>query len=138
MSKTEIRVRPVVRHIVTRHTEWGDTGRKTEPVGEFDNEQYAEEIAEALRKAHKAKQYAIVERSFEFGAMVAYADHIEVAEAMQRDLQAEHGREFRIYEREVTDPMAIARIQLQNGAQELVGYLSAKKCVGAGQQSARD
>lgn len=58
MNITEIRVRPVVRHIVTRYTApepfppgvSGDGPRgSVETLGEFDNERQAEEMAHALR-----------------------------------------------------------------------------------------
>jgi hypothetical protein len=53
MSKVEIRVRPVVRHVLTRYTESGaPDGSKYSGVvtlGEFDNEAYAEQVAHAMR-----------------------------------------------------------------------------------------
>lgn len=118
MKTTEIRVRPVVRHAVTRFSQ-DERSAGSELVGEFANEGYAEEVAEALRKSHKPKQYAIVQRSFDFQVMVTYADYPEVAEALKAELEAEHGQEFRIYERELTDPMAIARVGLSDGKAEL-------------------
>jgi hypothetical protein len=58
MSKVEIRVRPVVRHVVTRYTASdplppgvhtdGPRG-SLETLGEFDNERQAEDVAHALR-----------------------------------------------------------------------------------------
>jgi hypothetical protein len=44
MSKSEYRVRPVVRYIVTMHNECA-----TSVIGEFDNEFYADCVAGAMR-----------------------------------------------------------------------------------------
>ncbi len=110
MKTTEIRVRPVVRHAVTRYTR-DEAGASSESLGEFANEAYAEELAEALRKAHKPKQYAVVQRSFDVDVKVYYAEEIAQAEAYRDQLAAHFGHEYRIYEREVTDPIVIARIE---------------------------
>lgn len=48
MQKVEIRVRPVIRHVVTRYTQ-DARGGSSEAVGEYANEQYAEHVAHALR-----------------------------------------------------------------------------------------
>lgn len=58
MKKDEYRVRPVVRYIVTRHTEVG-----TGVMGEFDNEFYAECAAEALN-GHDFKVGTLVSDSY--------------------------------------------------------------------------
>lgn len=109
MKTTEIRVRPVIRHAVTRFTS-EDRAASSECVGEFNNEAYAEEVAQALRAAHKPKQYAIVERGFDVATRVWYAEDQAEAEAYRAQLQEHFGSEFRIYDREVTDPVAAARI----------------------------
>jgi hypothetical protein len=114
MSTVEIRVRPVVRHVVTRYSEGGPLrdGTKaacSEKVGEFDNEQQAERVAEALRDAiPKPKQYIAVERTFDSMTNAAYFDMeadalAYVAHALTQD------REYRVFSRELTDPVAIAR-----------------------------
>jgi predicted DNA-binding WGR domain protein len=129
--ETEIRVRPVVRHAVTRFTKDGKSAG-SEMIGEFANEAYAEELAEALRKSHRAKQYVIIQRSFEFDAKVGYADHLSVAQEMKRELEDLYGGEFRIYERELTDPMAIARVSLETEEMALFGYQQRKRIVNVG------
>jgi hypothetical protein len=58
MQKTvEIRVRPVVRYVVTRYESGTDANGMgyggCETVGEFDNERSAEFVAMALREAHR-------------------------------------------------------------------------------------
>ena len=110
MSQVEIRVRPVIRHVVTRYRSEGRYA-SSETLGEFDSEQYAEEVAATMRAAlPKPKQYAIVERGFDVGAKVYYAEEREQAEAYRVQLQEHFGKEFRIYEREVTDPIALGRL----------------------------
>lgn len=49
MSQVEIRVRPVVRYIVTRFIPQSQGQSSVETLGEFDNEGYAEQVAAALR-----------------------------------------------------------------------------------------
>lgn len=112
MKTTEIRVRPVIRHAVTRFTADQQGNAASECLGEFGNESYAEEVAEALRAAHKPKQYAIVERGFEVATRVWYAEERAEAEAYRQQLQDHFGSEFRIYDREVTDPVSAARISV--------------------------
>jgi hypothetical protein len=62
MKTTEIRVRPVVRHAVTRFTQ-EERGASSECMGEFANEQYAEEVAEALKDKHAAREYVMVQET---------------------------------------------------------------------------
>jgi len=123
MEKVEIRVRPVVRHIVTRHTErqtlpvgqkYADGPRSSlETLGEFDNEAQAEQMAAALRNAlPKPMKYAIVQRSFDVDVKVYYANEREQAEAYCRELMDHFGVEFRIFARELTDPIAKARAEV--------------------------
>jgi cephalosporin-C deacetylase-like acetyl esterase len=114
MSTVEIRVRPVVRHIVTRYTK-GDKQASLETLGEFDNEAQAESVADALRDRYitKPTQYAIVQRTIgEVDAKVYYAEERAQAEAYRDELMAHFGSEFRIFTREVTDPVAAARISV--------------------------
>jgi hypothetical protein len=113
MKTTDIRVRPVIRHAVTRYTsETGESGfcsGGSESLGEFSHEAYAEEVAEALKAAHKPKQYALVERGFDTSVQVYYAEEPEQAEYYKRQLEAHYGAEFRVFEREVTDPIVLGR-----------------------------
>ena len=109
MKTTEIRVRPVIRHAVTRFTSDPARGAgSSECVAEFSHEEYAEEVAEALRRAHRPRQYAIVQRSFDIDVKVYYAESEGEAIHRRDELIAENGVDFRIYERELTDPVAIA------------------------------
>lgn len=48
MKTTEIRVRPVVRYLVTRFTASPMSDGGSETIGEFDNEGCANEVAKAL------------------------------------------------------------------------------------------
>jgi hypothetical protein len=119
MSQVEIRVRPVIRHVVTRFTPASEGQSAVETLGEFDSENYAEQVAETLRQAiPKPKQYAIVERTVgEIGARVWYAEEREEAESHQRQLEEHFGREFRIFEREVTDPIVLGRMSATRAGQ---------------------
>jgi hypothetical protein len=122
MSKVEIRVRPVVRHIVTRYTERQPLpeGQKSdgpraslETLGEFDSEARAEEMADAVRSAMpKPRQFAAVERNhFDFLTNVIYFDAEEDALAYAEHARSQ-GREFRVYSREITDPVALAHHEM--------------------------
>jgi hypothetical protein len=106
MSTVEIRVRPVVRHIVTRYTK-GDSysPASLETLGEFDNEAQAQEMAAALKAGlPKPMQYAVVERTFELQAKVVYANSIGEAEALKDQLEyAPPCREYRIFARDISD-----------------------------------
>jgi hypothetical protein len=109
MTTVEIRVRPVIRHIVTRYTAatplppgvHGDGPRGSlETLGEFDNEDQAELVAAALRAKATQHAYAIVQETMgEIGAHVYYA--YDEAEAAQRkaDLEADGTQTYRIYSR---------------------------------------
>ena len=108
MTTTEIRVRPVIRHMVTRHTS-EERGGSLETLGEFTNEGYAEQVAEALRGAQpKPMQYAAIERRhFDIITNVCYFDVKSEAELFVAHALA-NGREFRLFLREVTDPVKLA------------------------------
>jgi hypothetical protein len=111
MSTVEIRVRPVIRHIVTRYTPSQPlpsvvagierrTDAMLETLGEFDNEDQAEMVAAALRAKATQHAYAIVQETMgEIGAHVYYA--YDEAEAAQRkaDLEADGTQTYRIYSR---------------------------------------
>lgn len=82
MNKVEIRVRPVVRHIVTRYEQERTSAHDEPPaysaslatLGEFDSEGYAEIVAEALRDRLAPREYAIVQSTLgERMADVVYA-----------------------------------------------------------------
>jgi len=51
MKKIEYRVRPVMRYIVTEYSEtdeFGQTSASVRTIGEFDGEQFAEEVMRAM------------------------------------------------------------------------------------------
>lgn len=121
MSTTEIRVRPVVRHAVTRFKQDARSAG-SEMIGEFANEAFAEEVASALTWKSRARQYVIVERSFDVTAQVGYADYESVAEAIREDMEKETGREFRVFSRELTDALSIARVQMQTEEEALATH----------------
>lgn len=54
----EIRVRPVVRWIVTRYVKT-DAGSSVATIGEFDNEYNADEVARALQLLPPAKTVGV-------------------------------------------------------------------------------
>ena len=108
MSNPEFRVRPVIRHIVTRYTPAeplppgcnpanGRSGLET--LGEFDSEGYAEIVAEALAEKAAPRQYVIVQNTMgEVMAKVYYADgEIEAMERL-RSLEVD-GSTYRIFSR---------------------------------------
>jgi 2'-5' RNA ligase len=119
MRKVDIRVRPVVRHVVT----WYESGPMSgttdkyhatlDTLGEFDNEAQAERVAEALRASTpKPMQYVAVERNH--WDTLAHAMYFDVeADAYAYVKHAESkGREFRVFAREVTDPLQRAHHEM--------------------------
>lgn len=111
MKSVSYRVTPVVRYNITkRESDPANGAGSVGSIGEFTNESYAEEIAAALRAAEpKPMQYAIIERtSFATSAMVYYASDPDQAAAYMEQLQSHFGLEFRIFEQELVDPVAIA------------------------------
>jgi hypothetical protein len=121
MLKTEIRVRPVVRHVVTRYTEATDAhapvagGRSASLItmGEFDNEAQAEQVAEALRATiPKPRLYVAVERNhWDTLAHALYFNTEADAYAYVKHAEAK-GREFRVFSQEITDPVKLAHHEM--------------------------
>jgi hypothetical protein len=86
MSQPEFRVRPVIRHVVTRYSsEVMGNGPDGEPrysasletLGEFNNEGYAEIVVEALKARVAPLEYVIVQQrpgEIEARVMYAYSD----------------------------------------------------------------
>lgn len=114
MRKVEVRVRPVVRHIVTLYESGPLPGTADkyhatlDTLGEFDNEAQAEYVATALRKqAPKPMQYVAVERGFDALTNAVYFDVEEDALEYVGHARSK-GREFRVFAREVEDPVARA------------------------------
>ena len=101
MKTTEIRVRPVVRHIVTSFTNDPETRiASCGQVGEFDNEQKAEEVAQALKDKYAPRCYVIVEETLgELSARVMYAYSEEEVATRKAAIEAETGKSFKVYSR---------------------------------------
>lgn len=118
MKQVEIRVRPVIRHVVTRYTQEPTPGTgdrynaSLETLGEFANEEQAERVAEALRsQAPKPMQYVAVERCWGLASNVLYFDLQQEADAFAA-MALEKGREFRVYGREATSALTRARHEM--------------------------
>lgn len=109
MKTTEIRVRPVIRHAVTRFTQ-EERGASSECMGEFSHESYAEEVADALRAQHAPQQYVAVERGFQYETNAVYFDSERAVMDFVDRARAQE-REFRVFSRALTDPMAKARVE---------------------------
>lgn len=103
MSFEEIRVRPVVRHVVTRFTQDGRSA-SSEAIGEFANENYAEEVAEALRAKSEPKRFVLIEESpIANWPLVLYAYSREEAQARCLEMLQKYEIGMRIFERPVDD-----------------------------------
>lgn len=111
--EVDIRVRPALRHSITRYTRDGNNSG-VETLCEVANERYAEEIMEALRVKNAPKTYSIIQRSFDVMVMVVYADELEQAARYKEQLEKFYHQEFRIYEREITDPVKLAAWKIRN------------------------
>lgn len=83
MKTTEIRVRPVIRHAVTRYMSEPETGcGGSELLAEFSHEAYAEEVAQALKEQSAQRDYVLVQETVgEIMAKVYYAYSEEDARA---------------------------------------------------------
>lgn len=109
MSNPEFRVRPVVRHVVTRFSEERTSAhdeppaytRKLETLGEFDSEGYAEIVAEALSEKAAPREYVLVQETMgEVMANVYYAYDEQNAMERLAQLATEEPREsYRVYSR---------------------------------------
>lgn len=125
MKTSSLRITEVTRYNLTEgysDTEEGSGGVRT--LGEFNSQEQAERIARALMKSapdstfeplrgapeySPVLQYVIVERGFDIGAMAFYAYYQEEAEQHREQLEKHFQRDFRVFGREVTDPVALAR-----------------------------
>lgn len=111
MSTPEFRVRPVIRHIVTRYTpsyspEPGCVnGSSLETLAEFDSEGYAEIVREALAERVAPREYVIVEQTFgAIEARVKFAYSEQAALELMASEAAESGKSYRIFSR-IKEPM---------------------------------
>jgi hypothetical protein len=99
MKTTEIRVRPVIRHVVTTFTpqSCGDGGSRA--IGEFDSEAHAEEVAQALKEMHAPREYVMVQETPGLETpkvFYAYSEE-EVAKFMIEPRTDDHG--YKVYSR---------------------------------------
>lgn len=103
MEHVEFRVRPVIRHVVTRFSSRNDgegVSASCGPLGEFDNEGYADIVVEALRERVAPRVYAVVQETLgDETAIVHYAYDEAQADARKQDLEQRTGKSFRIYSR---------------------------------------
>jgi hypothetical protein len=105
MTTPEFRVRPVIRHTITRyHPPSPNTSSCVETLGEFDSEGYAEIVREALAERVAPREYVIVESTMgEVMARVHYAYSEDEVQARLAE-QAEDGVTYRVYSRIATPP----------------------------------
>jgi hydrogenase maturation factor len=101
MKTTGIRVRPVIRHVVTKWESDPENGAGGSAcIAEFNHESYAEEVAEALREKYAKREYAIVEETMgEPTARVTYAYSEEDVAVRLASEEAETGKTYRVYSR---------------------------------------
>lgn len=142
MQENEFRVRPVTRYVLTHYHLIEGKG-SIRNVGEFPNVESAEEVgialqalvpdstfvtlegrepvyppkalaaAMAVRAEPKEYDYVIVERSFDPAAKAFYAESDEHAELHRIQLEAHYRREFRVFSREVKDPVKLMQRKVQ-------------------------
>ena len=98
MQSTEIRVRPVIRHVVTRYT--AGPGGGSEVLGEFDSESQAEQVADAMRSVHWPKKYVLVQVTFEPETKAFYAETQVEADKLRGKLSEETGHDWRVFSRD--------------------------------------
>lgn len=108
-NEVTIKVKPVVRHVVTKSesTTWSDggTGGSAGTICEVASESAANEIARALELLHAPRRYVVVQRTFEpENNIVYYADTRDQAEQFKGVLQKFHRTDFRIFEEPILDP----------------------------------
>lgn len=100
MSKPEFRVRPVIRHIVTRYSPPADGNASLETLGEFNHEDYAEIVAEALRARVAPMEYVIVRSKLgEIAADVMYAYSEAEVEVRLAEMAVPDGPPCHVYSR---------------------------------------
>lgn len=106
MSTPEFRVRPVIRHVVTRYTPPDSPEpASVETLAEFDSEGYAEIVKEALAEKVAPREFVIVESTMgEPMARVTYAYSEDEAIQRMAESQAMEGKTYRVYSR-IKEPM---------------------------------
>jgi hypothetical protein len=133
MRKVEVRVRPVIRHIVTLYESGPLPGTKDkyhatlDTLGEFDNEAQAEFVAEALRKQADptvkppalSNQYVIVPTSGTKAYLPGLAWSLEDAKEQKDKCEAEYGEPFAIGILLMSDPPPPQLIAQANGPQPI-------------------
>ena len=101
MQTKEIRVRPVIRHIVTEYRDDG-VAASVATVGEFANEEQAEKVAAALRGQNAPRLWIAVECTFIPLTNVLYFQTEAGAKAFaQEAAAAADPRQFDVFARAV-------------------------------------
>ncbi len=111
MSIPEFRVRPVIRHVVTRYTPAHSpapgalNGPSLETLAEFDSEGYAEIVREALADRVAPREFVIVEQTLgAVEARVTYAYSEQEALDRLASAAAETGKSYKVFSR-IKEPM---------------------------------
>jgi hypothetical protein len=128
-----------ISYRVTPVTRWNLTLREDDPergagscgsVGEFASSDAAEQVGRALAaqtpgtkftpmdgetEVTPYQQWVAVERGFKCATNVVYCHGREAAETFAALAQADHQREFRLFSRQVTDPVAAAHVGVGGG-----------------------
>jgi hypothetical protein len=107
MKTTDIRVRPVIRHVVTRFTSEPETGSgSSECVAEFNHESYAEEVAQALKDKAAPREYAIVQETV--GDVIAEVFYAYSQAEVDRVLAEPRmqGKGYRVFSR-IREPVSL-------------------------------
>lgn len=142
MQTTELRVRPVIRHAITRYvTERHTNGRQSgmsQLMCEVGSEDFAEEIKEALELKDAPRKYVLVERTFKPEARVYYAEwpdqarqHKEVLEKFYPD------SEFQIFACLIEDPIELARRKVDSASWAPLAIVGGELTVEAYRQKVR-
>lgn len=102
MQTIEVRVRPVIRHIVTEfHADPETRAAGVATVGEFANEEQAEKVAAALRGQHEPRLWVAVERGdYSVATNAIYFQTAEDAAAFVEKARADE-RDFHVFSRVV-------------------------------------
>lgn len=114
MSNEEFRVRPVIRHVVTKYAPSppNTAGMGSSQVGEFASEEQAEAVREAFEFLYAPRQFLMVKRSLELETLAQHAETQEEADAFVAE-KLLMGEEWRVFSRIITDPIAKARASLR-------------------------
>ena len=115
MDKTEFRVRPVTRYILTKYSQHSTPESRSgslETVGEFHNAAQADAVGRAMHLAipgatfapsdgplefNGPRKFVIVARGFEVDTKAYYASTQDEADRVKADAERGHGCEFAVF-----------------------------------------